>query len=406
MPKCRMPAELPPATPATLSLDLSDESATTALYRAAIGPVGADHYLPVFARFELADRAGSGWNWAACLYTLGWMVFRRMWAPALAYVGTVAGATLAAALVLGLVFQGPAQIRLGIGVALLLLACVVPGVWGDAWLYAHTRKRMARALADSSSWTEAVALLDKQAVTRPQVWWLAAAQVLLLAAGLAVAALVLGIAPLAPAQPTVPATPSVAVPPTAAEAVAVAASSPTAALPTAASSATSALAAASSAPATSASDPVATAAAPPAVAPSAAVWVPAAVASTSVPLPAPAAAPSAAATVQLPPPSPMRLQASATPQTPTTVPPSRAEGPYFVNVGLFAVDANARRAQASLRAAGVQSQMQELPMKNGKRTRVRAGPYETRAQAEAAARQIRALGLEAQLFQPESGARR
>jgi len=361
-----MPADMPPATPATLSLDLSDENATTALYRAAIGPVGADHYLPVFARFELADRAGSGWNWAACLYTLGWMVFRRMWGPALAYVGAIAAAVLTAALVLGLVFQGPAQVRLGIGLALLLLAFVVPGVWGDAWLYAHIRKRMARALADSNSWTDAVALLDRRAVARTQVWWLATAQVVFLVATLAVVALVLDIPPLAPARPTLPAPSTVVVPPTAAvsAAVVVPASSPAASSPVTASSV----------PATAASEPVATAAAQPAVAPSAAVSVPAAVA--------------------------------ATPQTPAAVPPSRAEGPYYVNVGLFAVDANARRAHASLRAVGVRSQMQELQMKNGKRTRVRAGPYEARAQAEAAATQIRALGLEAQLFQPESGAQR
>ena len=87
-------------------------------------------------------------------------------------------------------------------------------------------------------------------------------------------------------------------------------------------------------------------------------------------------------------------------------PAERTTGRYFVNVGLFAVDANARKAQARLRAAGVRVQTQELQMKNGKRIRVRAGPYQTRAQAEAAADKIRALGLEAQLFQQEAQARR
>ena len=39
--------------------------------------------------------------------------------------------------------------------------------------------------------------------------------------------------------------------------------------------------------------------------------------------------------------------------------------------------------------------LQELQTANGRRTRVRAGPYQSRAQAEAAADTIRALELEA-----------
>ena len=373
---------MPTATPAILSLDLSEENATTALYRAAIGPVGAEHYLPVFARFELADRPGSGWNWAACLYTLGWMLFRRMWGAALAYVGAVAGVALTGALLLGMVFQGPAQVRLGIGVALLLLAFVVPGVWGDAWLYAHSRKRMARALADSSSWVEAVALLEKQAVARPQVWWLAAAQAAVLAAAAGVYVLVPGLAPLAP----VPAQAPVAAAPALPAVVAVVTPAAPAAPPVLASSEATATAVVASMPAPA-----------------------------PTPTPTPAATPvSAPVQVPLPPPVPVPVptQASAMPPTPAPTPtpmPAPAErtpGRYFVNVGLFAVDANARKAQARLRAAGVRVQTQELQMKNGKRIRVRAGPYQTRAQAEAAADKIRALGLEAQLFQQEAQARR
>jgi hypothetical protein len=65
-----MPASQVSAPSAATSLDQAEGSAMNALYRAAIGPVNTDYYLPVFERFESAGRAGPGWNRAACLCTL------------------------------------------------------------------------------------------------------------------------------------------------------------------------------------------------------------------------------------------------------------------------------------------------------------------------------------------------
>jgi len=84
------------------------------------------------------------------------------------------------------------------------------------------------------------------------------------------------------------------------------------------------------------------------------------------------------------------------PTTPRAAPPTPAPGSHLLNVGLFAVESNARAAHARLRAAGLPATMQELQTGNGPRFRVRAGPFASRAAAEAAARRIRALGLEAQ----------
>ena len=52
------------------------DSALTALYSAALGPVHLSRYLPIFARFDEAGRTTTSWNWAASLCTLNWMVFR------------------------------------------------------------------------------------------------------------------------------------------------------------------------------------------------------------------------------------------------------------------------------------------------------------------------------------------
>ena len=71
---------------------------------------------------------------------------------------------------------------------------------------------------------------------------------------------------------------------------------------------------------------------------------------------------------------------------------------YYINVGLFADEANARKAQARLLNEGLPAFRQELNNAKGRRIRVRVGPYESRAKAEAAAASIRAMALEAVVF--------
>ena len=70
MPESGMSAPSQPAVTAP-------ESATTALYRAALGPVNTAHYLTLFARFDEAGRSSPSWNWAAGLVTLNWLAFRQ-----------------------------------------------------------------------------------------------------------------------------------------------------------------------------------------------------------------------------------------------------------------------------------------------------------------------------------------
>ena len=71
---------------------------------------------------------------------------------------------------------------------------------------------------------------------------------------------------------------------------------------------------------------------------------------------------------------------------------------YYINVGLFADEANARKAQARLLNEGLPAFRQELNNAKGRRIRVRVGPYPSRAQADAAAEGIRAMALEAVVF--------
>jgi DedD protein len=70
----------------------------------------------------------------------------------------------------------------------------------------------------------------------------------------------------------------------------------------------------------------------------------------------------------------------------------------FVNVGLFGQVANARQVHGKLVAAGLPAVSEPINNAQGQqRTRVRVGPFVSRAQGQAAVLQIKALQLEAVL---------
>ena len=71
---------------------------------------------------------------------------------------------------------------------------------------------------------------------------------------------------------------------------------------------------------------------------------------------------------------------------------------FYINVGLFADESNARKAQSRLLNEGLPAFRQTLDGAKGTRVRVRVGPYASRSQAEAAAATVKALGLEAVVF--------
>lgn len=405
-----------PAAPATLTLDRSDGSATMDLYRAVLGPIHTDHYLRAFTRFDAAGQSGPSWNWAAALLTLNWMLFRRLWLAALAYVGIVAGALLLLFGIGRLLFQlsdTNLWTLAGLGI---VLAIVVPGAYGNAWLYAACNKAMTKALAASATLEEACEMLRKRSHGRPQLIGLGIGNAVLLGA---VAALV-GSMPGGKVEQADRATASGLVAPAAAEP--------------------------SSAPSRSSQGLVQPA---PALQASAAVGaasavVPTAIASqASAPASAPAAKASAAEVPTKPSKAELQAQAleakkeklekakeakeakaaklaqeakaakeakeakEAKAKTAAKAPASAAPAStpsvsdqYLINVGLFADPNNARNAYAKLQDAGVPAQIKELKSSKGPQTRVRAGPFDSEAEAERAAEKIRGLRLDAVVIKP------
>ena len=392
------------------------DSALTALYSAALGPVHLSRYLPIFARFDEAGRTTTSWNWAASLCTLNWMVFRQMWGAALVYVAAAEGVAL---LVFGVgrpLLEWPEAVEWGVAAAFVLLSCAVPGLYGNALLHADTHKKIARALTATHTLNEACALLARQASSWKRLAWLVAGNLALAlaAAGAYLAMPSTGTAgadsstPVAPVRP-VPLTPSEppAPPPPLPHPATISAlpvASEPAALPSPAatdSAAPTQLPASETMP-----TPVPAAASEQAPAP----------APAAQPQPAssspPAAAPLAQAADKVAPPkrlSPPQARARASaPDTPAAPPDTAASAStaqplpavgtapgYYINVGLFAEEANARKAQARLLNEGLPAFRQETRVGKKRRLRVRVGPYSDRADADAAAITIRAMGLDA-----------
>lgn len=371
------------------TLDASEASATSELYRAAIGPINTDRYQRIFERFEAADRSTPHWNWAAALITLNWMAFRGLWGAALGYLGAVAASVL---LLLGigrLVYSLSNESLWAISALLLLLCIVIPGLWGNAMFHTASRKRMAQALSVNHTVPQACAMLLRDASSRKRLVWIALAN-----AGLI--AVLLGFALNMPKEhrttdPTMETSGTVQGPVLAA--VPEPASSAMAAAPT---------------PMPVASDP----ALPPA---SAVASVPASVAA-SAPVSAPAVpAASAPATMSLPPMVPASEQpalptkkaadkAPVKAKKPEIAPTTKAAAPagpkYFANAGLFANETNAKNAHAKLVDAGMAAFTQEVTGPRGTFTRVRVGPFKTREEAVAAVLKIRSLGLDAEIVNP------
>ena len=81
-----------------------------------------------------------------------------------------------------------------------------------------------------------------------------------------------------------------------------------------------------------------------------------------------------------------------------SAPDTAAEVRLVVQVGAFADADKARDARIKLEKAGLKTYTQVADTKDGKRTRVRVGPFATRADAEKAASKIKSLDLPAAIL--------
>jgi DedD protein len=71
------------------------------------------------------------------------------------------------------------------------------------------------------------------------------------------------------------------------------------------------------------------------------------------------------------------------------------EGRYVVQVGSFANESRAREVRSKLERAGLKNYTQAVETKDGRRIRVRAGPFASKAEADRAAEKLKKLDLPA-----------
>ena len=423
-----------------MTLESPSDKAITSLYRAALGPVNTERYMPVFARLDAVGRTLTSWHWSACFFTLGWMVFRRLWGAALVYVAAAEGVAL---LVFGVgrpLLQWPQAVEWGVVGAFAVVGSVIPGLYAHAILHADIRKRVTSALAASANIPQACDLLASQAVSRKRLHGVIGGHALIVAAALLAYVLFpQGLFDAPAAQPAAAAqqpasraaswnqpeptlatasrtavTASAAASPVSAQAplpeedaraTAVAASAPLPAeAPSSSASAPSAAPAptepASQAMATNAQSPDNTRSTKPAAANNEKAKAPPPASKATTPAkasaPAPAASKTASATKSAEPARPKPTAAAKAPAEDLATVGS-APG-FYINVGLFADESNARKAQSRLLNEGLPAFRQTLDGAKGTRVRVRVGPYASRSQAEAAAATVKTLGLEAVVF--------
>lgn len=426
-----------------MTLESPSDKAITSLYRAALGPVNTERYMPVFARLDAVGRTLTSWHWSACFFTLGWMVFRRLWGAALVYVAAAEGVAL---LVFGVgrpLLQWPQAVEWGVVGAFAVVGSVIPGLYAHAILHADIRKRVTSALAASANIPQACDLLASQAVSRKRLHGVIGGHALIVAAALLAYVLFpQGLFDTPAAQPAAAAqqpasraaswnqpeptlatasrpavTASVAASRVSAQAplpepdagiAALAASAP---LPAAASSSSASAPTAAPAPTEPASQAIATNAQSPDTPRSA---KPTAANNEKTKAPPPASKASAPAKASTPAPAASKTaSATKSAETARPKPTAAAKAPaedlatvgsapgFYINVGLFADESNARKAQARLLNEGLPAFRQTLDGAKGTRVRVRVGPYASRSQAEAAAATVQALGLEAVVFRKQ-----
>lgn len=423
------------------------------LYQAAIGPLHTAYYQQQFERFDALGKPLPSWNWAAGCCTLGWMGLRGLWRPAAVYAAVLLAL---AGLWWGLDLHHllPRAAATALALLLVLLAVLVPGLGGNALYHRAVRARTMQALTTSRTLTEAMTQLQAEAPQNARLQWATTGHALcaLLVAGLAwvgstrsvparppisgptqqdtaraLAALVPAAAPQtkdstaptvsdpvaaaapttsvttapeashaaeatppttqAPASPSVPTAPASAFGTPPAERTAAAPASETVEKPAAPPSP-----ALEPTTAPSSTTPATKAAAPSALKPADKTDASAATKTASK-----AAAPKAAHSDKAEKTKAEKSAVAATARASSAKTPLQP-GKYYLNSGIYAQSDNARRVVRQLRGAGQPVFTQMLDTRQGEVTRIRVGPFDSRSQAEAAARQIQGLHLEAQLF--------
>ena len=386
---------MPQFAPMPVPISQNNSSAATTgllpqLYLHAVGPVGTAYYERVFTRFETLGRTPPTWNHAAAFCTLGWCLLRGLWRPAAVWSSM---ALLLAVLVWAGAFSAlPRQAQVSVALLGAIVLCGVPGFFGNGWYYRLVHQQTMHALEASPSLAQAQARLAQQA-SSPKQWRLAAVGQVALWALLGVFAWHSADSAPEPAPERTVGPPQLNFPEPTTIAPAEDVAPPGAAAPLAPPESTLAMA-----PSSAMTETTATAA-PPGILP---ITMAEAMPAPAAPAPTPAPAPKVAAPKAAPAPKAAAPVAKTTRSKPTPPPaaapqekPARTNSQFYVTLGTYAEVTNAAAVERKVRQAGYAAQSFSTTSNKGVLTRLRAGPFATRAEAEKAQRALRAQRIPA-----------
>lgn len=137
-------------------------------HAALLGEHNCDYYLYRFQRFARGDGSAS-WNWAAFFMNFYWLLYRKMWLAAIAYVVIPYAAIL---LVMMPVLQrggqppGTLLTFLPLGLSLLMLAYVVLfGVYANRLYYRHINNKRQQVQAYTGDHARRLQLMEEKGGT-------------------------------------------------------------------------------------------------------------------------------------------------------------------------------------------------------------------------------------------------
>lgn len=406
------------------------------LYRLKVGTVNAAYYQGVFERFETLGKVAPMWNHGAGFCTLAWLLLRQLWRPAAIYSALLA--------VCGLIWWSlhgsvPLAIEAAVVIAMALVLTIVPGFMGNALYYESVRSQTMQTLGEARNLSQAQLKLQENAVTKDRFHTIAGLQALVSAALLGLVAHHLDWQAMRQPAPVaaVSGPPTLNIPSVAqvqsanSELQAFTPDTPLPAQPEAPAQgpAASAAAAPSPAPTTAPEDPnalsiVQLAQSIPAAASSDTTTTGIAAAGAAAVAATAANATAAPAARQRPTPSARDKAAPAAPATKTAAvsktpiktavnaatpgknsaaapTPRHAlqPGKFYLNAGVYAQASNVNSAVRRLNSANLNVLQHTVSSNKGDLTRLRVGPFDTRAQAEAAAVKAKLMQFDVSIYQ-------
>ncbi len=123
-------------------------------WAAVIGDANTHHYLTRFERLAHGD--GGGWHWPAFFVTWYWMLYRKMWVPALVYFI----APYVFAVVFGVVAAGSPAVAGVLYLAWAFAWLIGPGMMANGWYYKHCMKKIRDVRARGGSKDQMLARME------------------------------------------------------------------------------------------------------------------------------------------------------------------------------------------------------------------------------------------------------